>query len=139
MNLYQHAKNQAISLICSGDMVDWKILQFDWLRTFWPISQESEFSQISDLCRNTANNIDFHYRTNSVKINDKIFQYTQKKSCFCPIFPNFLGKKKKKNPENPALSHTTSYRFLASCQNLEKYTIQWYNYNDAMIQFQENT
>ena len=27
---------------------------------------------------------------------------------------------KKVFPENPALSHTTSYRFLASCQNLEK-------------------
>ena len=74
-NLYQHAQNQANSLICSGDMVNLKILPSDWLRKFWPISQEPEFSQMSDLCRNTANNIIFHYRTNSVKINDKIFQY----------------------------------------------------------------
>ena len=33
VNLNQHAKNQAISHICFGDMVDQKILQPDWLRT----------------------------------------------------------------------------------------------------------
>ena len=48
-------------------------MQCDWLRTFWFISQELEFSQIWDLGRNTANNLNFHYRKNSVKINDKIF------------------------------------------------------------------
>ena len=71
----------------------------------------------------------------------KFFNILKKNPVFVPFFPIFWEKKKKKkkNPENPALSHTTSYRFLASCQNLEKYTIQWYNYNDAMIQFQENT
>ena len=37
-----------------------KILHTDRLRTFWPISQEPEFSQIWDLCKNTANNINFH-------------------------------------------------------------------------------
>ena len=96
VNLYQHAKKQAISLICFGDMVEQKILQPDWLRTFWPISQEPEFSQIWDLCRNTANNTNFHYRVTSVKINDKIFQYIQKTlflAHFLPIFP-ILGAKK---------------------------------------------
>ena len=52
-----------------------KILQSHWLRTFLPISQELEFSQIWDLCRNTANVKNFHYKTNSLKINDTIFQY----------------------------------------------------------------
>ena len=95
VNLYQHAKNQVISLICSGDMVDQKILQSDQLRTFWPISQEPEFSQIWDLCRNTTNNINFHYRTSSVKISYKIFQYIQKilfLAHFCPISPIFEAK-----------------------------------------------
>ena len=41
-----------------------------------------------------------------------------KKPCFWPIFPIFGAKKI--FLENPALSHTTSYGFLASCQNLEK-------------------
>ena len=68
----------------------------------------------------------------------KFFNILKKNRVFVPFFPIFGGKKKK-NPENPALSHTTSYSFLASCQNLEKYTIQWYNYNDTMIQFRENT
>ena len=69
------------------------------------------------MCRNTANNINFHYRTNPVKINDKIFQYIQQ-TLFLPIFP-ILGAKKF-FLDNPGLSCATSYRFLASCQNLEK-------------------
>ena len=80
-------------------------------------SQEQKFSQTWDLCRNRANNINFHYRTNSEKINDKIFQYIKKKP-FLVHFPNFGGKKM--FLENPALSRTTSHGFLASCQNLEK-------------------
>ena len=37
---------------------------------------------------------------------------------FWPIFPIFGAKKI--FVENPSLSHATSYRFLAPCQNLEK-------------------
>ena len=57
MNLYQHAKNYIVSSICSGEMVDLKILESDWQRPFWPIFQEQDFSQIDYLCRNTANKI----------------------------------------------------------------------------------
>ena len=53
----------------------------------------SQFSQIWDLSRNIANNIHFPYRTNSVKINDKIFQYIKKKNMFLAHFPNFWGTK----------------------------------------------
>ena len=41
-----------------------------------------------------------------------------KKTYFWPTFPIFGAKKF--FPENLALSSTTSYRFLAPCQNLEK-------------------
>ena len=41
-----------------------------------------------------------------------------KKPCFWPIFPIFGVKKVFQ--ENLALSHTTSYGFVALCQNLEK-------------------
>ena len=41
-----------------------------------------------------------------------------KKPCFWPIFPNFIAEIF--FPENPALSCTTLYGFLAPCQNLEK-------------------
>ena len=51
----------------------------DWLRAFCTISQEQDFPQTLHLCRNTANNTNFHYRTNSVK--------------FLTHFPNFWGKK----------------------------------------------
>ena len=44
LNLHQHAKNEAVSLICSGEMVDLKILQSEWLTAFWPISQEQDLS-----------------------------------------------------------------------------------------------
>ena len=70
MNLYQHAKNQAFSPFSPRDTVDLKILQSDWSQAFWPISQEPDFSQVWDLCKNTAVNINFLYRPNSEKIND---------------------------------------------------------------------
>ena len=85
-NLYNHAKNQAYV-----DLFWWygwlKILQSDWLRTFWPKSQEQNFSHIWDLSRNNANSLNFHYRTNSVKIFNKF-----KDPCFWPIFGSFSQK-----------------------------------------------
>ena len=43
------------------------------LKAFWSKSQKQDFFQISDLCKNTANNGNFYYKTNFVKINDQIF------------------------------------------------------------------
>ena len=74
MNLYQHAINQTISLFCYTDIFDLKILQPDWPRAFWPTSQEPDFSQITHLCGNIANDINFHYRPNSGRIKDQSFQ-----------------------------------------------------------------
>ena len=46
MTLYQHVKkNEAVSLIYSGETVDLEILQSDWLGAFWSISQEQNFCQ----------------------------------------------------------------------------------------------
>ena len=70
MTLYQHAKNQATSR-CIFDL---KIQQSDWPKAFWSISQEQDFSQIWDLYRDTANNINFHCISNSGKNNTEIFQ-----------------------------------------------------------------
>ena len=66
-------------------------MQFDWLTVFWPTSQEQDFSQTQDLCRNTANNRHIHYRTNSVKPMSKFF-FKFKKPIFGP-FPQFWGQK----------------------------------------------
>ena len=55
-------KNQAFSSFCSRDIIDLKILRSNWPRAFWPISKERKFSQIWDLSKHTAININFHYR-----------------------------------------------------------------------------
>ena len=60
-------KNCNISSFCSKDTVDLKILQSDWQRALRPISQEPHFSQIWDMYRNIANNINFLYRPNTEK------------------------------------------------------------------------
>ena len=65
VNLYHHAKNEAASSICSGEIFDLKVLQFEWLRAFWTISHEQQFFHIEDLYRKTTNNVNFHYRANS--------------------------------------------------------------------------
>ena len=62
-----------LSLVCFRDIADLKMLQSDRLRVFWPISQEPGLSQTWNLCRITANSINFHYRTTLEKINDHIF------------------------------------------------------------------
>ena len=90
-NLYKQDKNQGISSTCSENIVDLKILQSDWLRALWPISQKSDLFQIWYLCRNTVNNINFHYRTNSAKINDKVFNKF-KTPYFWHIFPILEAK-----------------------------------------------
>ena len=69
VNLYQHIKNEAVSSICSGEMLDLKIPQSEWLRAFWPVSQEQSFSQIENLYRKTTNNINF-----SEKIWDELWR-----------------------------------------------------------------
>ena len=46
LNLYQHARNESVTAICSDEILDLKILQPDWLRRFWPIFQEQDFLQI---------------------------------------------------------------------------------------------
>ena len=43
MNLYQYSKNQAFLSFFSSDTVDLKILQSDWPRAFWPISEEPDY------------------------------------------------------------------------------------------------
>ena len=65
VNLHQHGKNEAVSSVCSGEMVDSKILPSEWLQAFWSISQEQDLSQIEDLCRNKEKIKNFYYRTNS--------------------------------------------------------------------------
>ena len=95
MNPHQHAKNQAFTSFCSSDIAHLKILQSDWLRAFWPILLEPDFSQICDLCNNTADNIKFRYRPNSDKINNgfPINSTNPISGPFLVYFTHFGGKR----------------------------------------------
>ena len=91
-----------------------EILQSDGLRTFWPISQKQHFSQI---CRNTAYNMHFHYRTNSVKINGHIFDQT----LFLVHFSNVWGEKSSsKNHTHVKVGHTSK------CKNSNIYNVVFF-------------
>ena len=52
-----------LSSICSREIVHLDILQSDWLRRFWPLSQKQDFSHIKIKI----------FNINTVKINDQIF------------------------------------------------------------------
>ena len=59
------------------------------------------------MCRNIANNINFHYKTNSVEINHQMFQYIQKNlllAHFQSIFP-ILGATNVFNRKSSTLKH----------------------------------
>ena len=60
-------------------------MQFDWLRVFWPTSQEQDFSQ-HRIWAGTQQIINIHYRTNSLKINDQILNSKNLFLAHSPIF-----------------------------------------------------
>ena len=60
VNLYQHAKNEAVSQIGSEQIIDLKILQTDWLRAFWPIPQEQDFFPNIGFVQQIKNDIFLH-------------------------------------------------------------------------------
>ena len=95
-------------------------MQSDWLRTFWHKSQEQTISQIW-FCTEAQEIIKvFIIEQIQQKLTTKSFNKF-KKPCLWSIFGPFsqtLGQMI--FPENPALSCTTSYGFLAPYQNSEK-------------------
>ena len=59
VNLHQHAKNEDVSLISSGEIIDLKTLESDWLRVFWPISRVQDFFPKHRICPGTQHIIKF--------------------------------------------------------------------------------
>ena len=90
-------KNQAFSSFCFRDMVDLEILQSDWPRAFWPISQETDSSQVWNLCKNTVNNTNFLYIPTPEKKKTKVSN-NFKKPYFWPIFSFLVQKNFLKKP-----------------------------------------
>ena len=86
MNLHQYAKNH-FSSFCSRDIVNLKVLQSDWLRAFWPISQKLGIcARIHLILKN------FFIEQIQKKLMAK-FSNKFKTPCFWPIFP-ILGAKR---------------------------------------------
>ena len=83
------------------------MLQPDWPRQFRPISQKQKISQIWDLCRNTAYNISFHYRTNSSfnKFKNSVF------GPFCKIFGQKISRKSSSTMQNLIQVFSTMPKF----------------------------
>ena len=82
---------------------------------------KTRFFPISDLCRNTAHNINFHYRTNSVEINGLNFSLNSRNPIFGLFLPHFFNFwSKNVFLKTPTMSGTTSKEFLAPCKNSEK-------------------
>ena len=95
VTLYRHAKNETVLLICFGEMVDLKILQSEWLRAFWPTSQDVDHSQ--RICAGTQQIIKIFIKEPiqgkliaKLSLNSKNLILTY----FWPISPIFRSKKK---------------------------------------------
>ena len=85
----QHAKRRTISSFCSRDIADVKILQSDWPKEFWSISQESDFPKYR-ICAGIEQIIKTFIRERiQKKIGVKFFNKFQN-SIFGP-FSRFLG------------------------------------------------
>ena len=93
---------------------------------FGPYLRNKNFPKYGICCRNIANYINFHYRTNSVKINDKFFNKLKKKPVFFgPFlvhFPNFGDKTF--FLENLAVTHNLIW-IPSTTPKFRKY--KWYN------------
>ena len=104
-------------------MIHLETLQSDWLRGFWPISQEQDFFQ--RICAGTQQIKMFHIELTQLKLMTKFF-FKFKKPYFWP-FPLFLGQKK--------------FSMKSSCyaQLLKGFWHHAKIQRNLMIQFQENT
>ena len=120
-DVYLHAKNKLHHSLHSWDITFQRILQFDWLTAFWPITWEPEFCQIWNRWWNINNNISFHFRLFPRKTNDRFFQKIQK-ILFRGHFWHFLPKFGQENffLEKRALSVFRYSNSLPLCQKSEK-------------------
>ena len=80
-------KNDAIVLICSGEIVDFKMMQSDWFGSFLPISLEQDFSQYRIW-------IGFGEKLNSTFFKISLNSKNRIFGKFLAHFPNFWSKKR---------------------------------------------
>ena len=73
-NVYLHAKNKLHNSLLSYNIALQKILEFDWLAAFWPITWDPKLCQIC--WWNINNNLSFHYTLFPRKTNTTKFLLT---------------------------------------------------------------
>ena len=74
MDVCQHAKYQNETSSLSRDISNQRILQSHWLRGFWAINRELDFSQTWYFRRMIEKHNSFHFRTLLAKTNDSILR-----------------------------------------------------------------
>ena len=97
MNLYQHAKCQAVSSTCFGDMADIEMLESDCLRTFWPYLRNWIFPEYG-ICAKIQQVV-YTFITEQIqkKLMTKFFNNSKK-----PYF-RLISEAKNFFPKNPNL------------------------------------
>ena len=71
-------KNQGYPCILSIDIDTQSILQSDWMRTFWLVTCEAEFSQIWGSQRETENRKFFYLSSFQEKVMTKFYEDSRK-------------------------------------------------------------
>ena len=94
-NVHLLPNNKLHHWLLFWDIAFWRILQFDWLRAFWSITEDPVFCQIGDWLWNINNNISFHLASFARKSNAKLFQKIQINLFLAPFWSKsgFSSKK----------------------------------------------
>ena len=90
--LVSTGKNMTFSFFSSRDIVALKILQFDWSRAIWFISQKKHYPQMWDLCMNTSNDITDQILEKKLWQNFQLIHKTLFLAHFWHFFPIFEAK-----------------------------------------------
>ena len=127
-NLHQHAKNQAFSSFCSGDIANLKNTAFWLVKSILAHIPGTKFFWSKRFVQEYSKYITFLYSTNTKKKKKKTkFPNKFEKPFFWPISP-FLGAKSFFS-KNSNLSRTTIHGPLTPC---------WVSVKKIMNQSQEN-
>lgn len=75
---YLHAPNKMYRCFPPRDIDDQRILRSDWMRAFWPVTCQTNFSQLQILYRKTKNFKVFQFRLLPAKSNEKKYENLRK-------------------------------------------------------------
>lgn len=114
---YLHAPNKMYRCFPPRDIDDQRILRSDWMRAFWPVTCQTNFSQLQILYRKTKNFKVFQFRLLPAKSNEK--KYENLRKLYFEPFLSILGQTTI-CLGNPSLSLFSVSRSLSLRNNSEK-------------------